>query len=52
MEKTPHPEDIQVNKTKFDALLKKIARTPALKEDERKVGKRPKKAKLMPKDQA
>jgi hypothetical protein len=46
------PENIQVNRTKFDALLLKIARTLALKKDKRKVGKRPKKAKLMPKDQA
>ena len=52
MPNRPTPEDIQVNKTKFDALLKKIARTPALKEAERKASKRPKKAKLMPKDQA
>jgi hypothetical protein len=32
------PEDITADKDKFDALLRKIARTPALKEDERKVG--------------
>jgi hypothetical protein len=31
-------EDVMVDKSKFDALLRKIARTPALKEDERKVG--------------
>lgn len=32
------PEDITADKDKFDALLRKIARTPALKESERKAG--------------
>jgi hypothetical protein len=35
------PEDIEVDKDKFDALLRKIANTPALKENERKIGPKP-----------
>jgi hypothetical protein len=38
MEKNPTPEDIKVDKDKFDALLRKIAKTPALKPEEKKVG--------------
>jgi hypothetical protein len=32
------PEDITVDKDKFDSLLRKIAQTPALKPEEKKVG--------------
>jgi hypothetical protein len=32
------PEDIVIDKTKFDALLRKIAHHPALKPEEKKVG--------------
>jgi hypothetical protein len=32
------PEDLKVDKTKFDALLTRIAKTPALKPEEKKVG--------------
>ena len=32
------PKDIQVDKDKFVALLRKIAKTPALKPEEKKVG--------------
>lgn len=32
------PEDITVDKDNFDALLRKIANTPALKPEEKKVG--------------
>jgi hypothetical protein len=31
-------EDIKVDKSKFDALLRKIAHHPALKPEEKKVG--------------
>jgi len=37
----PTSDDIQVDKTKFDALLQKIARTPALKPEERKSSVKP-----------
>jgi hypothetical protein len=32
------PEDITVDKSKFDALLRKIANTPALTPEQKKVG--------------
>jgi hypothetical protein len=32
------PEDITVDKDKFDALLRRIANTPTLTEEQRKVG--------------
>jgi hypothetical protein len=32
------PDEIKVDKDKFDALLRKIAKTPALKPEEKKVG--------------
>jgi hypothetical protein len=35
------PDDIIIDKTKFDALLRKIAHHPALKPEERQVGPRP-----------
>jgi hypothetical protein len=44
MAENPIPKGLKVDKTKFVALLQKIARTPALKESEREVGK-PKKTK-------
>ena len=34
----PDELDIKVDKDKFDALLRKIARTPALQPEEKKVG--------------
>jgi len=46
----PIPESIKVDKSKFDALLREIAQTPALQPEEKKVGPiegriyRPKKA--------
>jgi hypothetical protein len=41
----PIPKDLKADRTKFDALLLKIARTPALKESERKIGESRKKVK-------
>lgn len=40
------PEDIKVNKAKFDALLRRIAHSKPLAEAERKVGRPPRIPKL------
>lgn len=38
---TPMPDDLKVDKAKFDAILRRIARSKPLAEDERKIGREP-----------
>jgi len=39
MNDASEPNDMTVDKSKFDALLRKIVRAPALKESDRKAGR-------------
>jgi hypothetical protein len=38
MSDKPIPDDLVVDRDKFNALLRKIANTPALRQEEKKVG--------------